>query len=189
MRRKLSFRNSIQSLNFPSIPARQPAPSIRSTTGSQHSPTSHERRRSKYLNDPTVLSMLDRNFEEALELGFSSPPPTPINRSPSPNLDGKRISPISSSINRNTIAEEEEEDIFTRPTPNLALPTLKELDDGEWMESSGDVMTLRLTLTPAACLTEVEENFPLDTSTGLGKGMKSGFGKILGRARSRKVRI
>jgi hypothetical protein len=132
--------------------------------------------------------MLDRNFEEALALGFSSPPPTPINRTPSPMSDSKRISPIA-SMDGTTITEEEEEDIWARPTPNLALPTLKELDDGEWKEGPGDVMTLRLTLTPATCLTEVEENFPLDTSGGLGKGMKSGFGKILGRARSRKVRI
>jgi hypothetical protein len=135
--------------------------------------------------------MLDRNFEEALHLGFTSPPPTPNKRSPSPIAETKRFSPISPSMDGTTIAEEDEEDIFTRPTPNLALPTLKELDDGEWKDSTGDVMTLRLTLTPATCLTEVEENFSLDTSSGLGKGMKSGFGKILGRARSRsrKVRI
>ena len=135
--------------------------------------------------------MLDRNFEEALELGFSSPPPTPQNRSPSPNADSKR-SPITPSVDGTTVVEtiqeeEGEEDIFSRPTPDLALPTLKELDDGEWKDGQGNVMTLRLTLTPATCLTE--EEIPVDTSArGLGKRM-SGLGRILARTRSRKARI
>jgi hypothetical protein len=139
--------------------------------------------------------MLDRNFEEALERGFSSPPPTPHNITPSPpDLESKR-SPISPSVDGTTIVEtieEEEEDIFSRPSPDLALPTLKELDDGEWTDGQGNVMTLRLTLTPATCLTEIEKAFPLDVSatstTGLGKRM-SGLGRMLSRTRSRKVRI
>ena len=136
--------------------------------------------------------MLDRNFEEALELGFASPPPTPKNRSPSPNADLKR-SPITPSVDGTTVVEtiqeeEDEEDIFSRPTPDLALPTLKELDDGEWRDGQGNVMTLRLTLTPATCLTEVEEDFPVESSGGLGKRM-SGLGRILSRTRSRRVRI
>lgn len=135
--------------------------------------------------------MLDRNFEEALELGFSSPPPTPHNRSPSPSADAKR-SPTTPSVDGTTVVEtiqeEDEEDIFSRPTPDLALPTLKELDDGEWKDGQGNVMTLRLTLTPATCLTEVEEDFSVESSGGLGKRM-SGLGRILGRTRSRRVRI
>ena len=135
--------------------------------------------------------MLDRNFEEALELGFASPPPTPQNRSPSPNAEVKR-SPITPSVDGTTIVEaiqeEDEEDIFSRPTPDLSLPTLKELDDGDIKETTGDVMTLRLTLTPATCLTEVDETLPLEVSGGLGKRM-SGLGRILSRTRSRKVRI
>jgi hypothetical protein len=85
-----------------------------------------------------------------------------------------------------TIVEEDEEDIFTRPSPDLKLPTLKELDDGE-MSGLGDVMTLRLTLTPATCLTEVEEDLEVVERGGLGKRM-SGLGRIL-RTRSRRVKI
>jgi hypothetical protein len=136
--------------------------------------------------------MLDRKFEEALELGFVSPPPTPHNRSPSPNLELKR-SPLAPSVDGTTVVDtiqedEEEEDIFSRPTPDLALPTLKELDDGEWKDSQGNVMTLRLTLTPATCLTEVEQEFSLETTSELRKRM-SGLGRMLRRARSSKVRI
>jgi hypothetical protein len=139
--------------------------------------------------------MLDRKFEDALEMGFASPPPTPHNRSPSPNTDARQRSPITPSVDGTTIVEtieegdEEDEDVFARPTPDLALPTLKELDDGEWKDAQGNVMTLHLTLTPAACLTDAEEEFPLDSSPGrFGKRM-SGLGRILGRTRSRKVRI
>jgi len=136
--------------------------------------------------------MLDRKFEDALELGFASPPPTP-HRSPSPNNVDPKRSPITPSVDGTTIVgtieeTDEDEDIFSRPTPDLALPTLKELDDGEWKDGQGNVMTLRLTLTPATCLTEVEEEFPIESSGGLGKRM-SGLGRFLGRTRSRKVRI
>ena len=185
-RRRISLRGTPRPLQ-PITPSR---PTSKSSIA-QNSPKTHERRRSKYLNDPTVLSMLDRNFEEALELGFSSPPPTPHNRSPSPSADAKR-SPTTPSVDGTTVVEtiqeEDEEDIFSRPTPDLALPTLKELDDGEWKDGQGNVMTLRLTLTPATCLTEVEEDFSVESSGGLGKRM-SGLGRILGRTRSRKVRI
>jgi hypothetical protein len=187
-----SFRRRISLRGIPT--PLQPIISSRPVSKSsvtQNFPKTHERRRSKYLNDPTVLSMLDRNFEEALELGFSSPPLTPQNRSPSPNAEAKR-SPITPSVDGttvvDTIQEEDEEDIFSRPTPDLALPTLKELDDGEWKDGQGNIMTLRLTLTPATCLTEVEEDFPVESSGGLAKRM-SGLGRILGRTRSRKVRI
>lgn len=185
-RRRISLRGA--SISLKPITSSRPASKSSIT---QSSPKIHERRRSKYLNDPSVLSMLDRNFEEALELGFSSPPPTPQNRSPSPNPEGKR-SPITPSVGGITVVEaiqeEEEEDIFSRPAPDLALPTLKELDDGEWKDGQGNVMTLRLTLTPATCLTEVEEEFSVQSSSGLGKRM-SGLGRILGRTRSRKIRI
>ena len=191
-RRKLSFRSSHSTTDLPdtqSLPRRPSSSKYPLSTRPQT--RGHERRRSKYLNDPTVLSMLDRKFEEALELGFTSPPPTP-RRTPSPHYESKR-SPLAPSVDGTTIVEtleeeEEEDDIFTRPTPNLALPTLKELDDGDIKETTGDVMTLRLTLTPATCLTEVDETLPLEVSGGLGKRM-SGLGRILSRTRSRKVRI
>src|SRR5271170_3848630 len=194
-RRKFSLRSAAPTT--PTITSdRRSSASRGSISTAQTSPRSHERRRSKYLNDPTVLSMLDRKFEDALELGFASPPPTPHNRSPSPNNVDPKRSPITPSVDGTTIVgtieeTDEDEDIFSRPTPDLALPTLKELDDGEWKDGQGNVMTLRLTLTPATCLTEVEEAFPLDvttSTTGLGKRM-SGLGRILSRTRSRKVRI
>ena len=184
-RRRFSLRNST-----PTVPSTERRSSAsRGTVSTGHtSPRSHERRRSKYLNDPTVLSMLDRKFEDALELGFASPPPTPHNRSPSPN----NASPLAPSVDGTTIVGtieeiDEEEDIFSRPTPNLALPTLKELDDGEWKDGQGNVMTLHLTLTPATCLTEVEEAFPLDVTPS--RKRMSALGRILGRTRSQKVRI
>ena len=182
-RRKLSLRTTPCSPQSSKPPSRQSSLSKYSTSSHASSKT-HERRRSKYLNDPIVLSMLDRKFEDALELGFS-PPTTPHGRSPSPNHDAKK-SPITPSMDGTTIIEEEEEeDIFSRPTPNLTLPTLKELDDGEWKDAQGEVMTLRLTLTPATCLTEVEKEFPLETNTK----RISGLGRILGRTRSMKVKI
>lgn len=182
-RRKLSFRSAPSSPQTPTAPSRQPSLSKYSVSGHSSNRT-HERRRSKYLNDPVVLSMLDRKFEDALELGFS-PPATPQNRSPSPHYETGK-SPITPSMDGTTIIEEEEdEDFFSRPTPNLTLPTLKELEDGELKEGTGEVMTLRLTLTPATCLTEVEREFPLEPTV---KRM-SGLGRILGRTRSMKVRI
>jgi hypothetical protein len=189
-RRKFSLRSSL--LPIHSANSQKPAPRPNTSTHSQKSLSTHERRRSKYLNDPTVLSMLDRNFEEALERGFSSPPPTPHNISPSlPDMESKR-SPVTPSVDGTTIVEtiqeEEEEDIFSRPSPDLALPTLKELDDGEWTDGQGNVMTLRLTLTPATCLTEVEEAMTVESTGRLGKRM-SGLGRILSRTRSRKVKI
>jgi len=75
-----------------------------------------------------------------------------------------------------------EEEYFDQPAPNLRLPTLKELDDGDF--GSEDVMTLRVTLTPAAACGTEEFEFPVEK---VGKRM-SGFGKLL-RSRSRKVRI
>jgi hypothetical protein len=129
--------------------------------------------------------MLDRKFEEALELGFTSPPPTP-HRTPSPVMHTPTTLVSAFGEDGSTIVEEDEEDIFTRPSPDLKLPTLKELDDGE-MSGLGDVMTLRLTLTPATCLTEVEEDLEVVERGGLGKRM-SGLGRIL-RTRSRRVKI
>ena len=188
-RRKLSLRSvsSLQSID----PTRATSVSRQPTQNRpQTSPTrGHERRKSKYLNDPTVLSLLDRKFEEALELGFNSPPETPDHTQfPSPNLESKRDSPLISVDGTTIVEEEEEDDFFSRPTPNLTLPTLKELDDSK--ERNGDVMTLRLTLTPATCLTEVEENLTVESNTGLGKRM-SGLGGIfgLGRTRSRKIKF
>jgi hypothetical protein len=91
-------------------------------------------------------------------------------------MDGTTIAEVDEE-------DEDEVDFFSRPSPNLALPTLKELDDGDvWRDGAGDVMTLRLTLTPATCLTEVEENFPME-STGVMSKRMSGFGRILGRTR------
>lgn len=90
-----------------------------------------------------------------------------------------------STFDEGTIVEEEEEDIFSRPSPDLKLPTLKELEDGE--VGVGDGMTLRLTLTPANCLTEVEEDLEVVERSGLGKRM-SGLGRIL-RTRSRRIKI
>ena len=181
-RRKLSFRSAPSSPQTPTAPSHQPSLSKYGVSGHSSNRT-HERRRSKYLNDPVVLSMLDRKFEDALELGFS-PPATPQNRSPSPHYEAGK-SPMTPSMDGTTIIEEEDEDFFSRPTPNLTLPTLKELDDGELKEGTGEVMTLRLTLTPATCLTEVEREFPLEPTV---KRM-SGLGRILGRTRSMKVRI
>jgi len=129
--------------------------------------------------------MLDRKFEEALEMGFTSPPPTPL-RTPSPQYDKQHPSLDGTTI-REEPEEEEEGDIFSRPMPNLALPTLKELDDGP-LEKDGEMMTLRLTLTPATALTEVDETLPLEVTGGITKKM-GGLGRILGRTRSRKVRV
>jgi hypothetical protein len=151
----------------------------------------HERRQSKYLNDPSVLRMLDRSFEEALERGFPLLPPTPQNRSPSlPDLDTKQ-SPMTPSVEGITIAEktiegEEDDDIFSRPSPDLALPTLKELDNEEWKDGQDNVMTLRLTLTPATCLPENEEEMVVESK--LGK-RTSGLGRILSPTRYRKEKI
>jgi hypothetical protein len=130
--------------------------------------------------------MLDRNFEEALELGFTSLPPTPI-RTPSPRT-------IHASLDGTTIKEEPEDegedDFFSRPMPNLALPTLKELDDCTEKDGAGDVMTLRLTLTPATALTEVDETIPFEVTGGLSKRMYGlGLGRILGLTKSRKGRV
>jgi hypothetical protein len=186
IKRKLSFRS-----NPSDSESRRPTSAKKYVASSVRSQNGHERRRSKYLNDPSVLSLLDRKFEEALELGFTSPPATP--RSPSPPHEKAR-SPITPSVDGTTLVEvieeeEEEEDIFTRPTPNLTLPTLRELDDGEWTGGAGEVMTLRLTLTPATCLTEVDEALPMEvTGGGLSRRM-SGLGRILSRTRSKRGKI
>jgi hypothetical protein len=175
-RRNFSLRNVLPNNHRHSQILTQPP-----TTLSQR----HERRRSKYLNDPSVLSLLDRKFEEALELGFTSPPPTP-HRTPSPvHSQFHTPTTLVSTFDEGTIVEEEEEDIFSRPSPDLKLPTLKELEDGE--VGVGDGMTLRLTLTPANCLTEVEEDLEVVERSGLGKRM-SGLGRIL-RTRSRRIKI
>jgi len=85
------------------------------------------------------------------------------------------------------------DDIFST-SPNLTLPTLRELDGETGAiagKEEGEGMTLRLTLTPATALVEGEEEVMLESGTpGLGKRMSS-LGRILsrGRSRSRKVKI
>jgi len=184
-RRKLSLRSPT------SAPSRPPT-----SNASSHKGFAHERRQSKYLNDPTVVSMLStRNFEEALELGFTSPPPTPQNRSPSPIVVDKftPITPISvdgTTIVEPILEEEEDEDYFAKPMPDLALRPLKELEEGPECKdvTEGNLMTLRLTLTPAACLTEMDGEFMPPESSPMSKRM-SGIGRLLSRTRSRKVKI
>ena len=88
-------------------------------------------------------------------------------------------------------AETTGEDIFST-SPNLTLPTLRELD-GEGGatggKEEGEGMTLRLTLTPATALVEGEEEVMLETATpGLGKRMSS-LGRILSRSRSRSRKV
>jgi hypothetical protein len=136
-----------------------------------------------------------RNFEEALELGFTSPPPTPHTRSPSPNVIDKFLAITPVSVDGTTVVEpiqeeeEDDEDYFAKPTPDLALRPLKELEEpSEWKDLEGNLMTLRLTLTPAACLTEMDGEIVTPDSSPMNKRM-SGIGRLLSRTRSRKVKI
>ena len=182
--RRISIRNSLP-VRIPDDSPKCPSSRHSVSQSYQGKSGTHERRRSKYLNDPAVYSMLDRTFEDALELGFVSPHPS--SKRPQSAYSEMKLSPLTPSVDGTTIVEDEvesetEDDIFSRPTPDLGLPTLKELDDVDCLEQQDNVMTLRLTLTPATCLTEVEQDLPLETTSELRRRMNS-LGRLIRRTK------